>query len=105
MSHEKSKTYVKNHFFEIFSIAHHQGQNMEFIAKLKPRYIQLGPVFRTHTHLGRDNIGIENCKDIILRNKEYKYIAVGGISLKKISQILESGFSCVASRTKIWNVN
>ena len=105
LSHEKSKTYEKNHLFEIFSIAHHKGQNMEFIAKLKPRYIQLGPVFRTNTHLGGNNIGIENCKDIILRNKEYKYIAVGGISLKIIPQILESGFSCVASRTKFWNAN
>ena len=26
LSHEKSKTYVKNHFFEIFSIAHHQDK-------------------------------------------------------------------------------
>ena len=50
LSHEKSKTYKKNHFFEIFSIAHHQGQNMEFIAKLRPKYIQLGPVFKTNTH-------------------------------------------------------
>ena len=105
LSHEKSKTYEKNHLFEIFSIAHHQEQSMEFIEKLKPRYIQLGPVFKTNTHLGRNNIGIKNCKDITHRNKEYKYIAVGGISLKKISQILESGFSCVASRTKIWNAN
>ena len=69
--------------FEIFSIAYHQGQNMEFIEKLKPKYIQLGPVFKTKTHPVRNNIGLENCKDIILKNKQYKYIAVGGISLKK----------------------
>ena len=37
--------------------------------------------------MGRDNIGIENCKDIILRNKEYKYIAVGGINLKKFLEL------------------
>ena len=89
--------------FEIFSIAHHQGQTMEFIERLKPKFIQLGPVFKTNTHPGKNNIGIENCKDIILKNRHYKYIAVGGISLKKIPQVIESGFSCIASRTKIWD--
>ena len=67
LSHEKSKTYEKNQLFEIFSIAYHQGQNMEFIEKLKPKYIQLGPVFKTKTHPLKNNIGIENCKDIILK--------------------------------------
>lgn len=105
LSHEKSKTYIKNKLFEVFSISHHQGQNIEFIEKLRPKYIQLGPVFKTKTHPGLNNIGIDNCKDIIHQNKEFKYIAVGGVNLKNISQIIESGFSCVASRTKIWNVN
>ena len=86
LSHENSKTFEKNQLFEIFSIAHHQGQNMEFIEKLRPKYIQLGPVFKTKTHLGRNDIGIENCKDIIDKNKKFKYIAVGGINLKNISQ-------------------
>ena len=105
LSHEKSKIYEKNQLFEVFSISHHQGQSMEFIEKLKPKYIQLGPLFKTQTHPGKNNIGLENCKDIILKNKQYKYIAVGGISMNKIPQILESGFSCVASRIKLWNLN
>ena len=105
LSHEKSKIYEKNQLFEVFSISHHQGQSMEFIEKLKPKYIQLGPLFETQTHPGKNNIGLENCKDIILKNKEYKYIAVGGISMNKIPQILESGFSCIASRIKLWNLN
>ena len=78
---------------------------MEFIEKLRPKYIQLGPVFKTKTHPLRNDIGIENCKDFIHKNKKFKYIAVGGISLKNISHVLESGFHCVASRTKFWNIN
>ena len=105
LSHEKSKIYERNQLFEIFSIAHHQGQSMESIERLKPKFIQLGPVFKTNTHSGKDNIGIENCKDIILKNKQYKYIAVGGISMKRIPQVLKSGFSCIASRTRIWDQN
>jgi thiamine-phosphate pyrophosphorylase len=105
LSYEKSKTYENNQLFEIFSISYHQGQNMEYIAKLRPKYVQIGPIYETKTHPGRNNIGIENCRNIILKNKKYKFIAVGGIGFKNITQILEAGFNCVASRTKIWNLN
>ena len=105
LSHEMSKIYERNQLFEIFSIAYHQGESMESIERLKPKFIQLGPVFKTKTHPGKDNIGIENCKDIILENKQYKYIAVGGITMKTIPQVLKSGFSCIASRTRIWDQN
>ena len=105
LSHENSKIYKPNQLFEIFSIAHHQGQSMESIERLKPKFIQLGPVFNTKTHPGKNNIGIDNCKDIILKNKQYKYIAVGGITMKAIPQVLKSGFSCIASRTRIWDQN
>ena len=103
LSYENSKTFKTNQLFEIFSIAYHQGQNMEFIEKHRPKYIQLGPVFKTKTHPLRNDIGIENCKNFIHKNKKFKYIAVGGINFKNISQILDSGFNCVASRTKFWN--
>ena len=101
LSYENSKTFKKNQLFEIFSIAYHQGQNMEFIEKLRPKYIQLGPVFKTKTHPLRNDIGIENCKDLYIKIKNYKYIAVGGINLKNISHVLESGFQLCSFKNKI----
>ena len=44
-----------NQLFEVFSIAHHLGQDIKFIEKLRPKYIQLGPIFKTIT-LKNNNI-------------------------------------------------
>jgi thiamine-phosphate pyrophosphorylase len=76
---------------------HNTGQLTEAINELSD-YVALGPVFATATKLHEPPVGLAYLAQAadILKNSRVGHVAIGGINLNNIEQVLELGIKTVA---------
>jgi len=76
----------------------HASEQLSVACRENPTYVALGPVFPTPTKLGAEAVGLEYVAagTEMLAKTGIGHVAVGGITLENIQQVLDAGACAVA---------
>ncbi len=76
----------------------HSAEQLQLAIAENPTYVSLGPVFSTGTKPGVKPVGVEYVKQGLqmLEGTGIGHVAIGGITLKNIDQVLNAGAKAVA---------
>ncbi|MBN1456608.1 MAG: thiamine phosphate synthase [Sedimentisphaerales bacterium] len=82
----------------IIGVSTHSVEQLTLAIKSRPTYVALGPVFATPTKPDIEIAGIEYVKKSIkiLGDQGIPYVAIGGITINNIKQVLSEGVKAVA---------
>ena len=76
----------------------HSLEQIRNAIKLNPTYVSLGPVFATETKPGINPVGLNYIKESleVLKETAIGHVAIGGITLDNIDDVLKAGAKCIA---------
>ena len=66
-------------------------------------YLVVGPVFDTASHPGRASLGLKGLQAIAAAAGELPVIAIGGITVERVSEVRSSGAYGVAAIRALWD--
>lgn len=75
----------------------HSVEQIAAAARLPLSYIAVGPVFGTTSKAtGYDAVGVDLVREAVARAGGIPIVAIGGVTLERAPQVIESGAACVA---------
>lgn len=76
----------------------HSLEQIRDAIKLNPTYVSLGPVFSTVTKPGLNPVGLNYVQESleILKETAIGHVAIGGITLDNIDDVIKAGAKCIA---------
>jgi len=82
----------------IIGVSTHSSEQLTRAIQSRPAYVALGPVFSTLTKPDIEVAGLEYIRDSIkiLGERGIRHVAIGGITVDNIQQLLNEGVSAVA---------
>lgn len=91
--------------FMIVGVSTHCPEQAEKAVKDGADYIGVGPIFKTFTKKDVcDPVGLEYL-DYIVKNIRIPFVAIGGIKLHNLAQVMARGAKCIALVTEIVGAN
>ena len=82
----------------LFGVSTHNAQQLEAAVALNPSYVALGPAFATATKAHEPCVGPQYVRQGIVRlhGQGIAHVAIGGITLENVDQMLGLGVRTVA---------
>jgi thiamine-phosphate pyrophosphorylase len=76
----------------------HSLEQIRNTIKLNPTYVSLGPIFATETKPGLNPVGLNYIQESldVLNETAISHVAIGGITLDNIDDVLKAGAKCIA---------